>query len=259
MRPQSPLVSARLLIGRLEMSSNRIFLSLLGAVAITLAGAPAVVSAEAPTPQISVTGEGDKAIAPDMAVLNLSVVSEEKTARAALDDNNSAMASVLQALKEQDIAERDLQTSGFSIQPQYVYPKNSSRDERPRIVGYRVSNSLTARIRDLARLGEIIDLSVSLGVNQGGNITFTNDDPSAAITEARKAAVTNAIAKARTLTEAANVGLGKILMMTEQTSTPGPVPVARAEMAMRAADAVPVAAGENAYRVRVNVTFELDQ
>ena len=241
------------------MSSNRIFLSLLGAVAITLAGAPAVVSAEAPTPQISVTGEGDKAIAPDMAVLNLSVVSEEKTARAALDDNNSAMASVLQALKEQDIAERDLQTSGFSIQPQYVYPKNSSRDERPRIVGYRVSNSLTVRIRDLTRLGEIIDLSVSLGVNQGGNITFTNDDPSAAITEARKAAVTDAIAKAKTLTEAANVGLGKILTMTEQTSTPGPVPVARAEMAMRAADAVPVAAGENTYRVRVNVTFELDQ
>ncbi|MEX0345959.1 MAG: SIMPL domain-containing protein [Rhizobiaceae bacterium] len=241
------------------MSSNRTLLPLFGAAAIALAGAPAAVSAEAPAPQISVTGEGEKAIAPDMAVLNLSVVSEEKTARAALDDNNSAMASVLQALKDQEIAERDLQTSGFSIQPQYVYPKQSSGDQRPRIVGYRVSNSLTVRVRDLARLGEILALSVSLGVSQGGNIAFTNDDPSAAITEARTAAVTDAIAKATTLTAAANVGLGKILTMTEQSFTPGPVPVARAEMAMRAADAVPVAAGENTYRVRVNVTFELDQ
>ncbi len=241
------------------MRSKATIMALIGAFAIMLTGVLDGWSAEQPVPQISVTGEGENAIPPDMAVLSLSVVSEQKSARATLDANNKAMAQVLSALQSEGIAERDLQTSGFSIQPRYVYPKKSSREEPPRIVGYQVNNSLTVRIRDLAKLGDIIDMSVTLGINQGGNIVFTNDDPSAAITEARKAAMADAISKATTLTQAANVGLGKILTITEQSFSPRPVPIARAEMAMRASDSVPVATGENTYRIQVNATFALDQ
>lgn len=215
---------------------------------------------ETPPPHIAVTGEGEMAIAPDMAVLGLAVASEEQTAREALDANNEAMAAVLAAMKGMGIADRDLQTSGFSITPRYVYPKRSTDGEAPRIVGYQVNNSLTVRVRDLSKLGEIIDRSVSLGVNQGGNITFTNDDPSAAITEARKNAMADAIARATTLTGAAGVELGNILSITEQSFRPQPMPVARAEMAMsRDSGAVPVASGENTYRIQVNVTFALTQ
>lgn len=229
-------------------------------VAVTCFGiSKSAVADDRPPPQIAVTGEGEMALAPDMAVLSLAVTSQAETARAALDANNKAMADVLKAMQAMGIDERDLQTSGFSITPQYVYPKRSNEAEPPRIVGYQVNNSLTVRVRDLTKLGEIIDRSVTLGVNQGGNITFTNDGPDAAVTEARKNAMADALARARTLTQAAGIGLGKILSISEQSFNPRPVPMARAEMSMRADGAVPVAAGENTYRVQVNVTFELEQ
>ncbi|MCR9135738.1 MAG: SIMPL domain-containing protein [Alphaproteobacteria bacterium] len=211
---------------------------------------------------VSVTGEGIARLAPDMALVTMSVLRQEKTARAALDANNRAMTEVLAAMKQNGIETRDLQTSNFSIDPQYFYPKSTdNKPVEPQITGYRVSNTLTVRVRDLSKLGTILDTSVTLGVNQGGNIQFTNDDPSAAIDEARKDAMLNAIAKAKTLTEAAGIGLGPIAMISEQHRTPSPVPLMRAEMAMKAsADAaVPVASGENQYSVTVNVNFELKQ
>src|SRR5204863_598242 len=88
------------------------------------AAAPAFAQEAKPRePVISVTGDGESSIAPDMAVVNLAVVKQAKTAREALDENNKAMNDVLAALKSGGIAERDLQTSGFSIQPQYNYPQ----------------------------------------------------------------------------------------------------------------------------------------
>ena len=112
----------------------------------------------------------------------------------------------------------------------------------------------------LAKLGEIVDKSVTLGVNQGGGIQFTNDKPEPIITEARKAAVADAIVKAKVLAEAAGVSLGKVVNISEQGYRPEPVPMMRAGMAKEyAADAVPVATGENSYNVMVNVTFEIKQ
>jgi uncharacterized protein YggE len=116
-------------------------------------------------------------------------------------------------------------------------------------------------VRDIARVGEIVDRAVTLGVNQGGSIAFTNDDPAAARTEARRRAVDDAIARARTLAEAAGVGLGPIIEMSEQSYSQPPMPMAasRAYRMEAQSDAVPVEAGENVYRVQVNATFELKQ
>ena len=219
-------------------------------------------AADEPTPRIIVSGEGEAAAAPDMAVISLTVLREAETARAALDANSKAMAEVLAAMKAAGIADKDLQTAGFSIQPRYVYPDQSQQEpQQPKIVGYSVVNTLSLRIRDLAKLGGIIDQAVTLGVNQGGDITFVKDDIAAQLEEARKKAMENAIAKAKTLTAAAGVTTGRILEISEQSFQPRPIPMLRAEMAMAkgAADAVPVAAGENAYRVNVNVTFEIKQ
>ncbi|MDA4633629.1 SIMPL domain-containing protein, partial [Escherichia coli] len=107
------------------------------------------------------------------------VLQEKPTAREALTANNETMAKVLDAMKKAGIAERDLQTSGFNIDPRYVYPDNKQGQppQAPKIVGYAVSNSLSVRVRDLKKVGEILDQSVTLGVNQGGNLTFTNDKP----------------------------------------------------------------------------------
>ena len=243
------------------MKSKALILAL-SALAAAWAVTPAN-AAEEPAPRIIVSGEGEAAAAPDMALVSLTVLREGDTARAALDANNIAMTGVLSAMKAFGIVEKDLQTSGFSIQPRYVYADpNRGETFEPKITGYSVFNTLGVRVRDLAKVGEVLDQSVTLGVNQGGNISFVKDDASAVMEEARKKAVENAIAKAKTITSSAGVGIGRILEMSEQSFQPGPMPMMQAEMAvMKSAGApsVPVASGENTYRVTVNVTFEIKQ
>ncbi|MCK7495556.1 MAG: SIMPL domain-containing protein [Comamonadaceae bacterium] len=196
-------------------------------------------------------------------MLQLIVTREADTARAALDANSAAMAQVIKALRGEGIAEQDIQTDNFSIQPKYVYPPQKSLGEQqpPQIVGYTVRNGLAVRVRDLGKLGAIMDQSVTLGVNEGGNILFTNDDPSAAIDQARASAVKDAMARAKTLAAAAGVRVGKVLEISEQSYMPAPVPMMRAEMMMAApaADAVPVAAGESSYQVTVSLTYAIEQ
>jgi uncharacterized protein YggE len=209
---------------------------------------------------IIVSGDADAAVAPDLAIVSLGVSETKQSAREALDANNKSMADVLKALKADGIADKDLQTSGFSIQPQYSYPQNEDGTPKPPVLtGYTVSNMLTARIRDLAKVGDVLDASVTLGVNQGGEIRFTNVDPEKTIEAARKDAMKNAIAKAETLAAAAGVKLGRVVEITENMQRPEPMPVMRMSMAKEASDSVPVASGENSYSVTVNVTFAIKQ
>jgi len=246
-------------------TGNRIVLAA-ALAAILLSAAPSASAQDATTPApgiVSVSGEGVAAIAPDMAVVALTVLREAETARAALDANNEAMAAVLAAMKEEGIAERDLQTGAFSIQPRWVYPQNQNgTTEQPRITGYSVNNTLTVRIRDLDRLGAILDSSVSLGVNQGGDVIFTNDDQDTVRETARLDAIAKAKAKAEAMVEALGVSLGRITQISENAYSAPPMPMMRAEMAgasAKADSAVPVASGENEYRVTVSVSWEINQ
>jgi len=235
------------------------------AVMVTLLGLGHVALAGDDTQpaRILVTGEGSAEVAPDLAVIVLSVSRDAPTAREALTANSTAMNKVLEAMSKLGIAERDLQTSSFDIQPRYIYPQpTSGADQAPRLVGYTVRNSLTVRVRDIARVGEVLDTSVTLGVNEGGSIRFANDDPSAAIAQARVKAVESAMARARTLAEAAGVKIGRVLEISEQGYSPGPMPMAKMEMDMAMDSrpgAVPIAAGENSYKVMVNLTVTIAQ
>jgi uncharacterized protein YggE len=224
--------------------------------------APGFTAADEAKSSIRVTGEGVAHIAPDMAILELSVMREAATARAALDANSAAMEKVMAAMRAEGIEDRDLQTANFSIQPKYHYltAKPGSQRPSPELVGYTVRNSLNVRVRELAKVGAILDKSVTLGVNEGGNIRFTNADPSAAIEQARIKAVAAAVAKVKTLATAAGVKPGAFLEISEQSYTPQPMRMARAE-GMMASDAasVPIATGENSYRVRVDIAVEILQ
>ena len=212
-----------------------------------------------PTPRIVVSGVGTVDVTPDMAVLTLSVLRQAETARAALDANSQAMSRVLAAMTAEGIEARDMQTSNFNIRPRFERPKNNSGTRLdPQIIGYDVSNTLTVRVRDLTALGRVLDRSVSLGVNNGGNIQFTNDDPSEAIEQARISAMKAAMRKAEVLTSTAGVGLGAILEISERTNG-APKPIARMNTMQASASAVPIAAGENSYSVTVNVSFALEQ
>ncbi|MEB2843138.1 DUF541 domain-containing protein [Rhizobiales bacterium RZME27] len=211
-------------------------------------------------PVIRVTGTGEASVAPDMAIINLTVARNAETAEKAFADNNTAMSQVLAALKTAGIAEKDLQTSNFSINPQYQQNYMNSGSAPPKIVGYEVQNGITVKIRDLKGLGGIIDQSVKLGVNQGGQITFTNDDPSAARTEARKKAVAEATEKARTLAEAAGVKVGKVVDISEgEDRFMPPSPMPRMAAMKAESDSFAVAAGENTYSISVTMTLAIDQ
>lgn len=227
--------------------------------AATFLAMPAARAADQPDrPRIVVTGEGESAIAPDMAIVSLGVMREAPGAAEAMTANNTEMAAVIAAMREAGIAPRDIQTSGLQITPRYDYTNQPDGRQESRLVAYQVQNGVTIRVRDLAKLGEIIDRSVKLGANQGGGISFTNDDTGATMTEARRKAVEDARAKAETLAAAAGVSLGQVVEISEQVHQPGPVFAKTMRMeAAPAADSVPVEAGENTYRVLVNVTYSI--
>lgn len=212
---------------------------------------------------IMVTGEGEVQAAPDMAILDLTVLREAKTAREAMTDNNKAMTQVLAAMKDAGIEDRDLQTSGVNIQPTYTYPSDKNGLKAPKIIGYSVTNGLTVRVRDLNKVGDLLDKSIDLGINQSGGLRFINDDPSKQLTDARKKAMENALEKAKVLTETAGAKLGRVLEISEYSNSPRPIAMARTKMvamsAEAAGDSVPVSAGENSYNVNVNVKFEITQ
>ncbi|WP_377289650.1 SIMPL domain-containing protein [Rhizobium sp. SG2393] len=231
---------------------------LLAALAST-AALPALAAEGPQKGVIVVTGEGSAQVAPDIAIISLGVQETAATAREAVTATNTAMEKVLAALKEDGIAERDMQTSGFSINPQYTYYDNSNGENRPpKLTGYQANNALTVKLRDLKRLGDLLDRSVTLGVNQGGTVQFANDDPKAAMTQARKQAVSEAVEKAKTMADAAGIKVGRVLEISETMGQPIPMPQMMRTMAKDAgAESVPIAAGENNYTVSVSMRFEI--
>ncbi|MEM8648167.1 MAG: SIMPL domain-containing protein [Pseudomonadota bacterium] len=210
---------------------------------------------------ISVSATGTVTAEPNIAVVTMGVLTEAKTAREALSANTKAMGALIDELEAQKIAKKDLQTSNFSVQPRYVYPKRSSDglQRPPRVVGYTVSNQLTAIVRDLDSLGEVLDKAVSTGSNQIQGLRFSIDKPGPLRDEARKRAVSQAIARAKLLAEAAGVTLGPIMAMSESGGARPPQPVARgrALVAEAASAPVPVARGEQELFATVNITWAL--
>ena len=108
-----------------------------------------------------VLGEGEATVKPDMALLSLSVMREAMSAREALDANNKAMAEVIAAMKASGVADRDLQTAGVQIIPRYDYINKPDGTQEAKLAAYQVTNTLSVRVRDLAKTGEILDKSVT--------------------------------------------------------------------------------------------------
>ena len=225
-----------------------------------VAGATAPVL---PLRTIEVVGTGEARAKPDQAIASFTVLRGAETARAALDANNKAMSDVTAGMREAGAEDRDLQTSGFSVSPQYRYDQNTNdgTQKPPEIVGYEVRNTLTVTIRDVSKVGEILDKAVTLGVNQGGDISFGLSDPKKSRDEARRDAVADARSTAALYAEAAGVRLGSV----REISAGGganlpPVPMLRSVkmMAEAAAPSVPVEAGENVTSASVRMVFEIE-
>jgi uncharacterized protein len=221
--------------------------------AVVLLAAPALAQSDFP-PAISVTGEGTVSVPPDRASVDAGVASDAKTAREASEANNVAMAKVLAALKGAGIDEKDLQTARLSLQPQYA----PNRTGPAAIVGYRASNRVSIRLRDVSRIASVIDTLVGAGANDVGNISFSVSQASKLLDEAREKAVADARRKAEIYARAAGVTLGAPLNIAEGGS-PAPVFRAKAAAPMAAAAPTPIAEGEETLSVSVAVTWAIKQ
>src|SRR4051812_16092186 len=218
-------------------------------VSATLLAPPALAQTALPA-AITVTGEATVSVAPDLAQIDAGISSDAKTAREASDANNAAMGKVLLALKGAGIAEADYQTSRLSLQPQYA----TNRTGTSPVVGYRASNRVTVRLREVGKLAGVIDTVVGAGANDIGGISFSVSNASKLLDAAREQAVADARRKAEIYAKAAGVTLGEPLSISEEGNA---APTPYRKMPGMAVSATPVAQGEETLAVTVTVTWAI--
>jgi uncharacterized protein len=203
----------------------------------------------APEARIIVIGEGSVSAAPDHARITSGVTTRAKTAKEASDANAKAMAAVLAALQSAGI---DIQTSRFSVQPVYTSPGPNMEQ---RLTGFSVSNQVSVTIRQIDKVGDILDRLVTAGATDAGNVEFLHAEQSKTLDRAREAAMVDARRKAELYAHAAGLTLGSVAWVTEDSSAPLFAP----KVAMRAAmpGGAPIATGEDTLQVRITVGYEI--
>ena len=214
-----------------------------------------VLSSSAVDRTIHVIGSGSVTGEPDIATLDLGVSVEKKTVAEAREEAASAMTALINSLKANDVAEKDIKTENFSIYPQYDYT-----DDGRILRGYMVNNTVRVKVRELETLSEVIDGAAVAGGNSIviNSIQFMIDDTAPLQTEARGLAVKDAEAKAQTLAKASGVRLGEPITITESTYFEGP-PVPYARTVEAAFDtSTPIAPGELTVTVNVTVVYEIE-
>ncbi len=222
---------------------------------ILSAGMPAM-AADPPPRQLSVNGHGEVAAPPDLAVISLGVEARADTAKAALAENSKAMAAVLARLQAVGVAEKDVQTTAFNIWP--VQSNDPEGREPPKTIGYQVSNQVTVRLRQIDRVGAVLDQLVQEGANTMTGLAFQVAEPEPLQQQARDAAVADGLAKAKRYAAAAGVKLGPLQALSEAGGGGQPMPYARKVMAEALASDVPVAPGEATFSADVSLVFALD-
>lgn len=207
-----------------------------------------------PETTLSISAQGTVNHAPDIAMINAGVQQTAKTAKEAMDANAVAMNGVMDALKAANIADRDMQTSNLSLNPQYDY--SNRENGGPRLTGYQASNQLTVKVRDLDNLGSLLDAMVTAGGNTLNGIQFGLDDDRAVKNQARDRAMKEAIARAELYAAASGYEVARVVTISESGGY-APQPLAMMAEARSMDRSTPVAAGEVGYSITVNVVFEL--
>ena len=213
---------------------------------------PAMKGADPGT--ITVTGTGRVSIEPDVADLRLGVSVARPTVSAARAEAASLMTAIIKAVASGGVDRRDIRTSLVSVQPRYDY-----RDGTPPVViGYEFTNVVEATIRDLTRVGQVIDGALGAGATSLDGLSFRVDDPGPTERRARLAAMTNARARADVLAEAAGLSITGVVDIVEGIALAPPSPMTKAEPMMAAAQVdTPIEAGLSVISITVRVTYRV--
>ncbi len=205
--------------------------------------------------RLDVSATGEVTRVPDVAIISAGVVSRATTATAALQDSANRMSQVLAALKHAGVADRDIQTSNVSLNPEYRYPENQS----PQLTGYTATNQLTIRFRDIKSSGKILDALVGVGANQINGPNLTIDKPEAALDEARAKAIATGRARAELYARSLGLRVARVVSVSESGGYAVPPPAPPVPMMMGRAESAPtnIEPGEQKLQVSVAMTFEL--
>lgn len=237
------------------------------ATALVLAAAiPSIAAAQSPMPPmggpppiqgtlLSVSAEGKTTATPDMAVISLGVMTDGATAQAAVSENATRMNALMAAVRRAGVAERDVQTSNLSVNPQYQYGDN----QPPRLTGYQANNQVTVKVRDVSKLGRIMDAAVGAGGNTVNGVNFTFQDVDAQLDRARTDAIAQARHRADLYAHALGMQVARVISVTEGGgyTPPMPLPVMAMRADVAAAPPTPTAPGELQTTANVSVIFEL--
>jgi uncharacterized protein YggE len=203
---------------------------------------------------ISVSGEGKVSVKPNVANSSIGIEVTGSSLADATSQANAKMSAVIDKIKSLGVADKDIQTTNYSIQPMMDQPKQGVT---PKITGYRINNQVNVTVRKIDDLGKILDAAVAAGANSIYGISFSVDDPTPYQQQARAAAVKDAQDKAGQLAKAGGLTLGKIVWINEGTVSPRPVFRAAAAPALAAGGEVPVQTGELEISISVDVRFAL--
>lgn len=233
------------------------FAALLAAVALSAPVAAARAQATPTVPAdatlLSVSSQAEARRAPDIATISAGVVTQAADGNSAMRQNAEQMTRVLAAVKAAGVADKDVQTSGINLNPQYRYAEN----QPPAITGYQASNMVTVKLRDVSKMGKVLDALVASGANQINGPSFGIDDPEPLYDQARREALRQAQARAATYAESLGLRVRRIVSISEGGGGM-PVPMMRMAVAeARMSDSTPVAAGESTVSVQLAVVFEL--
>ena len=202
---------------------------------------------------LNISAQAEAKRVPDVALLSAGVVTQAADGNTAMRENATQMDKVMAAIKASGIAERDIQTSGINLNPQYRYADN----EAPKIIGYQASNTVSLKVRDIAKLGRVLDSLAAQGANQINGPSFEIDQPEPVYDEARLAALKKAQARAETYAKALGLRVRRIVSISESNGggfRPMPMmAMARGKAEMDTA----VAPGETTLSVSLDVVFEM--
>lgn len=223
-----------------------------GATAMTASAQTPAMHASADGTLLSVSARGQASRVPDVASASAGVVTQAADASAAMRANAEQMTKVMAAIRDAGVAEKDTRTTGISVHPEYRYAENKA----PEITGYRASNTVSIKVRDIARLGKVLDALVASGANDVNGPNFEIDQPEVVYDEARRAALDSARARADMYAKALDLRVRRIVSISEGGGFQAPQPMMMMK-ASREADSTPVSPGESTLDANLDVVFEL--